>query len=180
MCQNCTRAPGQCVTPAPTTSTLTPRPSSPTDTKYFVTITVAMPYSKVRQERVCNLACYLTNQSMIHPCIQAEFVTAEQDKYKTAVARAAGTIAANIEIVAITEKRRRAGSVNVQTKVRLRVRKREHIVCAGAEARSRSRRSARTTPRGLTSWPRRSGLGMLLRPRSTPSSQCRGSRSPLE
>ena len=63
---------------------------------------------------------------MIHPCIQAEFVTAEQDKYKTAVARAAGTIAANIEIVAITEKRRRAGSVNVQTKVRIRVRKREH------------------------------------------------------
>ena len=58
------------------------------DTKYFVTITVAMPYSKVRQERVCNLACYLTNQSMIHPCIHAEFDTAEQDKYKTAVARA--------------------------------------------------------------------------------------------
>ena len=151
------------------------------DTKYFVTITVAMPYSKVRQERVCNLACYLTNQSMIHPCIQAEFVTAEQDKYKTAVARAAGTIAANIEILTIIEGQfRRAGSVTFKTKVRLRVRKREHIVCAGAEARSRSRRSARTTPRGLTSWPRRSGLGMLLRPRSTPSSQCRGSRSPLE
>jgi hypothetical protein len=67
----------------------------------------------------------LVNQSMIHPCVQAEFLLL-QDKYKTAVASAAGTIAANIEIVAITEKRRRAGSVNVQTKVRIRVRKREH------------------------------------------------------
>jgi hypothetical protein len=63
---------------------------------------------------------------MIHPCVQAEFDTAKQDKYKTAVASAAGTIAANIEIEAITEKRCRAGSVNVQTKVRLRVRKRGH------------------------------------------------------
>jgi hypothetical protein len=68
----------------------------------------------------------LANQSMIHLCVQAEFDTAKQDKYKTAVASAAGTIAANIEIEAITEKRRRAGSVNVQTKVRLRVRKRGH------------------------------------------------------
>jgi hypothetical protein len=42
------------------------------------------------------------------------------------VASAAGTIAANIDIVDITEKRRRAGSVNVQTRVRLRVRKRQH------------------------------------------------------
>ena len=58
------------------------------EAKHFVTIAVSMPYSKVRQERVCNLACYLTNQTMIHPCIHAEFDTAEQDKYKTAVARA--------------------------------------------------------------------------------------------
>ena len=57
------------------------------------------------------------------PPLQAEFDTAKQDKYKTAVASAAGTIAANIEI-SITDKRRRAGSVAVDTKVKLRVRKR--------------------------------------------------------
>jgi len=63
------------------------------DSKHFVTLTVTLPYTK------------------------AEFDTAKQDKYKTAVASAAGTIAANIEI-SITEKRRRAGSVAVDTKIR--------------------------------------------------------------
>jgi hypothetical protein len=61
------------------------------------------------------------------PCVQDEFDTAKQNKYKTAVASAAGTIAANIEILTIIEGQfRRAGSVTFKTKVRLRVCKREN------------------------------------------------------
>jgi hypothetical protein len=40
-----------------------------------------------------------------------------QVQYKAALASAAGTVAANVEIISITEARRRAGSVNVDTKV---------------------------------------------------------------
>ena len=43
-----------------------------------------------------------------------------------AVAIAAGTITANVNILSITEGRRRAGSVKVETKVRLCVRKHEN------------------------------------------------------
>jgi hypothetical protein len=54
---------------------------------------------------------------------KANFDQAKQDKYKAAVANAAGTAAANVDIVSITEARRRAESVKVETKVgRLRVR----------------------------------------------------------
>ncbi len=71
----------------------TPAPAAPADTKFFVTLTVTLPYTK------------------------ADFDQAKQDKYKTAMAATAGTSAANVEVVKITEKRRRAGSVEVETKV---------------------------------------------------------------
>ena len=66
----------------------------PKDSKFFVTLSVTLPYTK------------------------DEFDQSKQDKYKTAVANAAGTVADNVEIVAITEARRRAGQVVVETKVR--------------------------------------------------------------
>lgn len=59
----------------------------------FVSLTVAMPYSK------------------------ADFNSAKQFFFKEAVAGAAGTDAANVDIISITETRRRAGSVDVETKV---------------------------------------------------------------
>lgn len=74
-------------TPAPT------RATAPVNTKFFVTLTVTLPYTR------------------------ADFDKSKQDKYMVAIAAAAGTSAANVEILAITEKRRRAGSVDVQTKV---------------------------------------------------------------
>lgn len=52
------------------------------------------------------------------PYSKAEFDPAKQDKYKAAVASAAGTIAANVDILSITEERRRAGSINIETKIR--------------------------------------------------------------
>ena len=56
-------------------------------------------------------------------CSVAEFDQTKQDKYKVAVAKAAGTTAANVDILSITEGRRRAGSVKVETRVsRLRAR----------------------------------------------------------
>ena len=66
---------------------------APADSKFFFTITVTMPYSKL------------------------EFDADKQSKYKTSVAAAAGTIETNIDLVNIKEKRRRAGSVDVETKV---------------------------------------------------------------
>jgi hypothetical protein len=62
--------------------------------KFFLTLTVTLPYTK------------------------DQFDQSKQDKYKAAVASAAGTVAANVEIVKITEARRRAGKVAVETKVR--------------------------------------------------------------
>jgi hypothetical protein len=66
---------------------------APADSKFFFTITVTMPYSKV------------------------EFDAYKQSKYKIAAATAAGTIETNVDIVEIKEKRRRAGSIDVVTKV---------------------------------------------------------------
>ena len=74
-------------TPAPAAT------SAPADTQHFVTMTVTMPYSK------------------------ADFDTVKQDKYKVAVSNAAGTTAANVVILSITDGRRRAGSVKVETKI---------------------------------------------------------------
>ena len=52
------------------------------------------------------------------PYSKAEFDAAKQDAYKAAVANAAGTVAANVDILSITDARRRAGSVAVLTKIR--------------------------------------------------------------
>jgi hypothetical protein len=67
----------------------------PLDTKHFVTLSVTMPYSK------------------------AEFDTAKQDNYKSAMADTAGTSASNVDILEIKQSLsgRRAGSVDVVTKV---------------------------------------------------------------
>ena len=71
-------------------------PKAPADTKHFVTMVVTLPL------------------------IKADFDTARQDQYKAAVASAAGTDLANVEIVSISEARRRAGSIQVDTKVQLK------------------------------------------------------------
>ena len=65
---------------------------------------------------VCVYICSLTATT---PHTKAEFGTAEQGKYKAAVAAAARTAAANVDIVSVTdtEGQRRAGSVEVLTKV---------------------------------------------------------------
>ena len=86
-----TTAPSPTTTPSP----IVVAPKAPADTKHFVTLTVTMPYTK------------------------AEFDQDKQDKYKAAVASAAGTDPANVEILGVTEVRRRAGSIQVETKVRL-------------------------------------------------------------
>jgi len=78
------------------------------DSKFFVTITVTLKYTK------------------------DQFDQTKRDKYKAAVANAAGTVAANVEIVKITEARRRAGKVDVETKVRRtnqRARRRAAVEC---------------------------------------------------
>jgi len=84
--------------PAPAPPTTTPAPAvaevAPADSKFFVTMTVTMPFSK------------------------SDFVEDKQDKYKAAIASAAGAPVDNVDIVSITEKRRRAGSVDVETKIR--------------------------------------------------------------
>ena len=52
------------------------------------------------------------------PYGKAEFDAAFQMQYKQAVAIAAGTVAANIDIVSISEGRRRAASIALETKIR--------------------------------------------------------------
>jgi hypothetical protein len=89
-------APGCCGGKAGRTGTCPPAPTqavAPADSKFFVTITVTMPYSA------------------------AAFNSDKQNKYKAAVATAAKVPTANVDIVKITEKDRRAGSVDVETKV---------------------------------------------------------------
>ena len=75
----------------------TPAPAAfivaPADTKHFVMLTVTLPYTK------------------------ADFDQAKQDKYKTAMAATAGTSYTNVDIKKVTEKLRRAGSVDVETVV---------------------------------------------------------------
>ena len=51
------------------------------------------------------------------PISKADFDETKQENYKTAVASAAGVSPKNVDIVDIKEKRRRAGSVEVETKV---------------------------------------------------------------
>jgi hypothetical protein len=88
--RSCTVAACPSSTPAPPPAGTT----APADTKFFVTFTATLPYTK------------------------ADFTDELQTKYKAAVAKAAGTTAANVEILKITEARRRAGSVEVETKIR--------------------------------------------------------------
>ena len=64
---------------APTRTTVAPK--APADTPHFVKLTVTMPYTK------------------------AMFDQAKQDKYKTAMASAAGTDPANVDILSVTEER---------------------------------------------------------------------------
>ena len=52
------------------------------------------------------------------PYSKAEFDTAKQDNYKSAMADTAGTSASNVYILEIKESPRRAGSVDVQTQIR--------------------------------------------------------------
>ena len=70
--------------------------AAPANTVFYVLLSVTLPYAK------------------------SAFDTGKQDNFKKAVASAAGTVAANVAIVSITESRRRAGSVTVETKVRPR------------------------------------------------------------
>ena len=68
---------------------------APVDSQFFVAFAVTMPYSK------------------------AEFGADKQGRYEVAIARAAGTVAANVDIVSITEAElRRGGIVKVDTKIR--------------------------------------------------------------
>ena len=68
---------------------------APVDSQFFVAFAVTMPYSK------------------------AEFGADKQGRYEVAIARAAGTVAANVDIVSITEAAlRRGGVVKVDTKIR--------------------------------------------------------------
>jgi len=81
--------------PPPSTSTPTVvLETVPLDKIHVVTLSVTMPYSK------------------------AEFDTAKQDNYKSAMADTAGTSASNVYILEIKESPRRAGSVDVQTQIR--------------------------------------------------------------
>jgi len=85
-------------------------------TNFFLTLTVTLPYTKDQFP-----GPYINGQSKL-------------DKYKTAVANAAGTVAANVEIVKITEARRRAGKVAIETKVShypVRHRLRTAVTCSG-------------------------------------------------
>jgi hypothetical protein len=91
---------GVCVLRPPVLSP-PPPPVAPKDSKYFVSFTVTLPYTK------------------------ADFDTDKQTKYKNAVAmaaatipHAAATIPHNVDILSITEARRRGGFVKAETKVR--------------------------------------------------------------
>ena len=69
-------------------------PRAPLTSKFFVTLLVAMPYTS------------------------ADFGIVKRDAFVEAVAATAKTNVANVEIVSVTEKQRRAASVDVETKIR--------------------------------------------------------------
>merc|ERR1712216_415307 len=80
----------------PTTPTTgTPAPNSPasTESTFFVSLTISMPYT------------------------ESAFTTAVRDKFKVAVARAAGTTSDKVQILTVTAGRRRAGGIKVETKI---------------------------------------------------------------
>jgi hypothetical protein len=59
----------------------------------------------------------MSRRTVTMPYAKSDFNEALQEKYKLAIASAAGAPVDNVDIVSITEKRRRAGSVDVETKV---------------------------------------------------------------
>ena len=81
------------------------------DTKFFVKLMVTMPYTK------------------------SEFDQDKQVQYKAALASAAGTITENVDILAITDAHRRAGSVNVDTKVTISGRAESLLMMDGGSER---------------------------------------------
>ena len=64
------------------------------DSKHFISLTVTLPYSK------------------------PEFDLGMKAWYKAAIAIAAGTSAANVDVLSVTERLRRAGMIEVETKIR--------------------------------------------------------------
>ena len=99
---------------------------------------------------------------------KADFDQTKRDKYKAAVANAAGTTSANVEILSILEARRRAGSIEVETKVsQLAV----SSACRNVDSATSfpntdwcahlGHRSVPQTQRVLTSSSRRLGLAIL-------------------
>ena len=64
------------------------------DSKHFISLTVTLPYSK------------------------PEFDLGKKAWYKAAIAIAAGTSAANVDVLSVTERLRRAGMIEVETKIR--------------------------------------------------------------
>lgn len=89
-------APGCCGGKAAKTGACPPAPTqavAPADSKFFVKLTVTMPYGN------------------------AEFSRDKQIKYKAAIATAAEVPIQNVDIVQVIEKGRRAGRIDVETKV---------------------------------------------------------------
>ena len=78
----------------------------------------------------------------------------KKDKFKEAVASAAGTTAADVDILDITEEARRAGSVKVETQVwccpLVYLNPGRGVVQALTRVSRSRRRSALSTPRALT------------------------------
>ena len=77
-------------------TTGTPAPNSPasTESKFFVSLAISMPYT------------------------EGTFTTTVRDKFKVAVARAAGTTTSKVQIVSVMAGQRRASGIKVETKVR--------------------------------------------------------------
>jgi len=79
---------------APNSAKVQPVAAAPADSVHAITLTVTLPYTR------------------------ADFTSAKQTSFKAAMAAAAGTVASNVDILSITEGRRRAGSIAVETKIR--------------------------------------------------------------
>jgi len=69
------------------------------------------------RNRVIDQLPHVCRRTVTMPYKKSDFNEALQDKYKAAIASAAGAPVDNVDIISITEKRRRAGSVDVETKV---------------------------------------------------------------
>ena len=71
-----------------------PVAAAPADSVHVLSLTVTLPYTR------------------------ADFTSARQTSFKAAMALAVGTVASNVDILSITEGRRRAGSIAVETQIR--------------------------------------------------------------